>query len=92
VALTPSTGISAAGFCLDAGVYSGSFTVSTSADLTETVGTIGVALDCTNAGSFYLASSAVLGFDLTNIDDDTPGLGSFVINSPKSRHGADMSI
>lgn len=85
VALTPSEGVSATGFCIGPGEMMGSFTVNTDPTSTEYVGTIMVTLDCPNAGSFYLASSPVLGFGMTPFPTDTPGLGSFVINNPKSR-------
>lgn len=85
VALIPSEGVTADGFCINPGEFMGSFTVGTSAVDTNYIGTIMIMLDCPNAGSFYLASSPVLGFGMTPFDTDTPGLGSFVINNPKSR-------
>jgi len=86
-------GISVNNTCSEPGSPVGSFTITTDGDQEQLFfGLVKIELDCDNKNSFVLAGSPYLGFSIVEYDDVKPGLASFVINSPKSRMQADMTI
>ena len=79
--------------CTEPGSPVGNFTITTDGSIEQLFfGLVNIELDCTNKDSFILAGAPVLAFAIQETDDVIPGLASFVINSPKSRMQADMTI
>lgn len=86
-------GVTASSVCSSPGSDTASFTITTDNEVDSLLsGSIQVELDCKDASSFMLQGPSVHTFAITNFDTENPGLASFVINSPKSRMGADMTM
>jgi hypothetical protein len=90
--ITPSEGVTATPLSIPTGTWMGSFTVTPGATVADMSGSISIAISGTNAASFFLAGSPMKIFGMTSFDKTPPGLASFVINTPRKRMQADLTI